>query len=198
MPPTEAGAPSPLPGGRSGSSRPTPVLLLAVAGLLLVARVVLGIVEHARPIERADLVEWRQPGAGEAEARAGGKLVLYCFTGERSDAGRQLSREVFGDPRTAASINEHFVPVRVLDLKREGGRNTPGVEALEFKFGVRQLPTLVVATPDGRRSDVHAGYGGALMTRQFLSQATAMVIMPARVSLRVRPDSAAGDSASGR
>lgn len=194
MPPTEAGVP-PSPAARSGSSRSAPVVLLAVAGLLLAARVVLGIVEHARPIERADLVEWRHPGAGDAEARATGKLVLYCFTEEGSDACRRLIREVFGDPRTAATINQQFIPVRVLDLKREEGRNTPDVEGLELKFGVRRLPTLVVATPDGSRSEKHAGYAGPLLTRQFLSQASAMAIMPGRGRLRAQPESGAGAAA---
>jgi hypothetical protein len=190
-------------GARSRSSRATPVTLLAIAGALLAARVTLGIVEHVRPVERPDLVEWRDPGAGEAEARVHGKLVLYCFTDERSDPCRQLSREVFGDPMAATSINEHFIPVRVLDSKRAGGHNPPGVEALEARFGVKQLPTLVVVSPDGAHSQIQAGYGGALATRQFLSQATAMVMMPGR-GFRMRiggpPDSIGGgaDSTIGR
>jgi len=50
MPPTDAGAGSSTvsSGRRSGPTRATPVLLLALAGALLVLRVALGIYEHVR------------------------------------------------------------------------------------------------------------------------------------------------------
>src|SRR5881628_2623537 len=91
IPPTATEAPAPIaaagagPAGdlhpaRSRSTRSTPVALLALAGVLLVARVALGIYESVRPLERKSLVEWRQPGAGEAEASASRKLLLYLFT----------------------------------------------------------------------------------------------------------------------
>ena len=114
MPTTEGGAglraggagggaaPWPL---RSGSTRATPVVLLAVVGALLVARIALGIYEHVRPAERANLVEWRDPTAGEAEARAAGRLVLYYFTPDGVPSCRQMNREVFGDPRMATAIS---------------------------------------------------------------------------------------------
>jgi hypothetical protein len=68
MPPSEAGAtPAWLPasGGpplgsgaaRSGPTRATPVLLLAIAGVLLVARIAFGIYEHAHPIVRPPVVQ---------------------------------------------------------------------------------------------------------------------------------------------
>ena len=48
-----AGAPAPAPAGRSGPTRATPVVLLALAGVLLVLRVALGIYEGVRPAEPA-------------------------------------------------------------------------------------------------------------------------------------------------
>ena len=202
MPPTEGGA-APRP-RRSGSTRATPVVLLALAGALLVARVALGVYEHMRPVERANLVEWRDPVAGEAEARAAGKLALFYFTRDGVPDCRQMNREVFGDPRMAAAINAQLVPIRVLDLMREEGRNPPDVVGLEQRYGVTQFPTLVVALPGQPRFQKHAGYRGVLATRQFLSEATTRLMItapPERVS--VRPDSAAGrhgraDSGAGR
>src|SRR5437762_1380356 len=138
MPPSEpgamAGAPvtrSAMPGAtRSGPTRATPVVLIAVAAALLVARVALGIFEQVRPVERADRVEWREPAAGEAEARANDQLELYWFTREADPVCRTLSREVFADPRAAASIQSQFIPIRVLDLWREEGKNPPDVARL--------------------------------------------------------------------
>jgi len=187
MPPTEGGA-APRP-KRSGSTRATPLGLLALAGALLVARVAFGVYEHLRPVERPNLVEWRDPTAGEAEARAAGRLVLYYFTRDGVPLCRQMNREVFGDPGMAAAINRQLVPIR---LMREEGKSPPDVVGLEQKYAVTEFPTLVVAIPDGPRFEKQASYSGVAATRQFLSQATARLMMPApRERLRVRPDSGA-------
>jgi hypothetical protein len=194
MPPTEAGAvirpgaaaPRPV---RSGSTRATPVVLIAVAGALLVVRIALGVYEHVRPAERANLVEWRDPVAGEAEARAAGRLALYYFTRDGVPDCRKMNREMFGDLRLAAAINAQLVPIRVLDLVREEGRNPPDVVGLEQKYGVTVFPTLVVAIPGQPRFQRQVGYAGVIPTRQFLSEATARLMMPER--MRARPDSGA-------
>ena len=169
-------------------------MLLALAGALLAARVALGVYEHARPVERADRVEWREPAAGEAEARAGRRLALYCFTRDGEPRCRQMSREVFGDPRSAAAIERQFVPIRVLDLSREEGRNPPDVERLEREYSVREFPTLVVAHPGRARFERQAGYPGALATVQFLTRATGRMLMPAP---RQRPGASRDSTAAG-
>src|SRR5262245_30143303 len=102
MPPSEAGAmAAPSRPARSGPTRATPVVLLAIAALLLGARVGLGSLEQVRPVERADRVEWREPAAGEAEARTEDRLMLYWFTREGDPVCRTLAREVFADPHSA-------------------------------------------------------------------------------------------------
>jgi hypothetical protein len=175
-----AGVPAAAPrAARSGPTRATPVLLLALAGALLVARVALGIYEHARPVERADRVEWREPAAGEAEARDGSRLVLYCFTRDGEPHGRQMSREVFADPRSAELIQRKFVPIRVLDLAREDGHNPPDVARLEQEYAVTEFPTLVVTTPGHERFEKQAGYAGALATTQFISGAPVRLLLRA-------------------
>ena len=172
-----AGAPEPRV-ARSGPTRATPVALLAIAGALLIARVALGIFELVKPVERADRVEWREPAAGEAEARANDQLELYWFTREADPVCRTLSREVFADPRAAASIQSQFVPIRVLDLWREDGKNPPDVARLEQQYGVTEFPSLVVAHPARIHFEKQAGYTGALSTTQFLARAASRIAMP--------------------
>jgi len=191
MPPSEA-VTSPPRAARSGPTRATPVLLLALAGALLAARVTLGIVEQVRPVERADRVEWREPAAGEAEARDGGRLLLYFFTRDGEPGCRQISREVFADPRGAERIQRQFVPVRVLDLAREDGHNPPDVARLEQEYGVTEFPTLVVALPGHERFEKHAGYEGALAATQFISGAPVRLVMGGRRGRSMRDSLPAG------
>jgi len=153
-------------------------VLLALAGVLLAARVGLGVYEEGRPVERADRVEWRTPAAGEAEARVGGRLILYWFTQDGDPLARQMSREVFGDPRVAAAIQERFVPIRVLDLSREG-KNPPDVARLQSQYAVREFPTLVVAFPGLARFEKQAGYPGAMATTRFFSRSAARLLLRA-------------------
>jgi thiol:disulfide interchange protein len=181
MPPAEGGAPPVAPAPptrRSGSSRAAPVALLALAGVLLVARVATGIYDHLHPPTRPDLVEWRDPETGQAEARATGKPILYDFTADWCGPCRQMQREVFAKPASAERINAGLVPIRVLDRAREEGRNPPGVEALQKRFGVTAFPTLVVASPDGGRFESKSGYRGAFMTTQFITNAAMLVTNP--------------------
>ena len=152
---------------RAGSPRRDPVLLLAVAALLLVLRVVLGFHETPPPeatpsdaLSGADAVQWRTLEAGLAEAGATNRPILYDFTAEWCPPCRLLQREVFADPRAAAEIESRFVPVRVLDRQREEGRNARWVDSLQARYRVNSFPTLIIAGVDGRESTRIEGYLG--------------------------------------
>ena len=180
MPPTEPMV-APARAARSGPTRATPVIRVVVAGVLLAARVGLGVYEHLRPVERAELVEWREPAAGEAEARESHRLALYYFTRNGDPLCRQMAREAFADPRIVSALHTRFVPIRVLDLSREEGKNPPDVERLVQAYGVSEFPTLVVAFPGRERFQKQVGFPGAMPTMQFLSRAAGMMMMPERV-----------------
>jgi thiol:disulfide interchange protein len=167
MPPPATDGPGGVPPQRSGSPRRDPVLLLAVAALLLALRVVLGFHEARPPaatpsgaLSGADAVQWRTLEAGVAEAGATSRPILYDFTAEWCPPCRLLQREVFADPRSAAEIENRFVPVRVLDRQREEGRNARWVDSLQARYRVNSFPTLIVAGVDGRESARVEGYLG--------------------------------------
>jgi len=182
MPPTDAAG-----AFRSGSTRSTPLVLLVIAGVLLAARIVVGIVERPETAETAamqeavDLVEWRTPGAAAlAEAQEKGKPILYDFMADWCGPCHTMQREVFASPATAAMINDTFVPVRVADRQQEEGRNTAEVDALQRAYRIEAFPTLVVVSPDGGRHESQEGYLGSAGTVGFLTSASGRVMDTAR------------------
>lgn len=175
MPPTDAPRVQ-----LAGSTRARPTALLAAALVLLVARVGTGLYEERHPPETPDLVRWRPVAGAEAEARRLAKPLLYDFTADWCTPCQAMRREVFADRNAAEQINRLFVPVQVLDRKREEGRNPAVVDSLQRRFRVDGFPTLVVVSPAGGDSVVLAGYPGKIPTLRRLTQAQARMTLPAR------------------
>jgi thiol:disulfide interchange protein len=174
-----------------GSTRRTPQILLVVAIALLAARIVLSFNDHtapkASPVQmkgsfstsrqapgsagQHELVEWRPIDAGPAEAASTNKPILYDFTAAWCPPCRMLNREVFSDPASAAWINEHFVPVQVMDRAREEGHNPPEVQALQSHYRINAFPTLIMVAPGGGEPVVIDGYRGRTGTMAVLADA---------------------------
>lgn len=148
-----------------GPTRATPVVLVALAALLLAARVALGVWDAVNPETRPELVTWIAPSEAAGEARSRGRLLLYAFTDRKVPASRKLASEIFASPQYSHQIERTFVPVRI-----EGGPadDTPETAALRSRFAIRELPTLVVASADGARSKVIPGYAKAGATAEAL------------------------------
>ncbi len=68
-------------------------------------------------------------------------------------------------------MNEHFVPVIVVDRMREDGRNEPKVAELLQRFSVQGFPTLVVTGGSGTGAWPQMGYPGKTKTWDFLMSA---------------------------
>jgi thiol:disulfide interchange protein len=140
-------------------------VLLAIAVLLLVLRVVLGLrAAHtggaaAGPVGDVDRVRWRTLASAVEEARVTRKPLLYDFSADWCGPCRRMQREIFADPQAAADLEARFVPVRVLDRTREEGHNPAWVDSLEARFAVNAFPTLIVERAGARPLRIE-GYMG--------------------------------------
>ena len=172
------------PGRRGSSTRRDPRALLVVAAALLVTRIALGFYENAHQPKLLERVIWQPIASADSLSRATGKPILYDFTADWCAPCHMMSREVFADRRSAHTINQLFIPVRVLDRQREEGRNRPEVSALQARFKVQSFPTLVVVTPGASEPVVLAGFSGR--------QRTLRELMGAVAGLRLRAPPGAG------
>ncbi len=126
----------------------------------------------------------REPGReAEAEATATAKPLLYDFSAEWCGPCHMMQDEIFADARMAAKINTLYVPVRVVDRTNEEGHNSAEVDALQRRYHVDAFPTLVAASPDGVKHDIHRGYPGSVATSQWLLTAPLKVMGKLRVSV---------------
>ena len=132
---------------------------------------VLAAASSLRAAPQPDLVKWRSIAAGEAEAKKTGKPVLYFFTASWCGPCHLLEQEVFSKKDVAAQIAKDFVPVVVRDRMRETGRNTPEMESLADRYGLRGFPTLIVSRPGTNRGVTMEGWDGPQAAVAFLRDA---------------------------
>ena len=187
-----------MPASERGSTRQLPMALAVAAGVLLLARVAFGVWEEKHPVDRAEAVMWRPIGTGENEAAMREGLVLYCFTSPSDRACHAMSNEVFAEDRIASTIERLYVPVKVVDMKKETHQNLPEVEALERHFSVKTFPTLVAADPKSGKFEHLEGYPGVMETTRWLGNTPRLLMknVPMRMigGMFGAPDSTRVDS----
>ncbi|MHB1044689.1 MAG: thioredoxin family protein [Thermoanaerobaculia bacterium] len=116
-------------------------------------------------------VRFRTIDEGFAEARASGKPLLLYFTADWCPPCHNLELEVFHSSLLSKGIEAEFVPVKVVDRRREDGHNAPDVDALQKNTGVSAFPTLLVVRADGSAAVRNVGYSSRGATLAFLREA---------------------------
>jgi thiol:disulfide interchange protein len=152
-----------------GSSRARPTLLLALAGVLLLGRMVAEAHDASHPPRIRDPIAWRAPSQAVTDGK---RPVLYLFTADWCAPCRMLEHDVLLDPDGARLIRASFLPVKVVDRRQEEGANGPAEAALIKRFAVDGFPTLVVDRP-GRPAARLDGYTGREAALGFLRSAAA-------------------------
>jgi thiol:disulfide interchange protein len=154
----------------AGSTRRRPTVLLAIAGVDLLARIGVGIHEANRP-PTPTLVRWVDVDGAAARGAAEEKPMLYDFSASWCQPCKRMEREVFADAQAAQFINRTFIPVRITDDDERSG-----ARVLRSSHDVQGIPLLVVVRGDKKQRQ--EGYRNKALTVRFLERAAAIPPTP--------------------
>jgi thiol:disulfide interchange protein len=143
----------------SKSQRAIPIVLLIVAAALLIARIAMHFMTPGEALSN-DLVRWVSLEDAGRMAVSSRKPILIDFTAEWCAPCHMLDAEVFRNAAMAKAINARFVAVRVIDRKREDGRNEPMIAQLQQRYVVNGFPTVVFVDASGIERARMEGYRG--------------------------------------
>ena len=146
------------------NQRSLPIWLALAAGLLLLGRVV----ALQFPDQGSGKVEWVPLASAERVARGTQRRIFYDFSAEWCGPCQEMERTVFREAEITARLNEDFIPVRIVDRRREEGKNRADVDALQRKYSIQAYPTLLITTADGKELGRMVGYRGRSSFRKFL------------------------------
>jgi len=117
-------------------------------------------------------VQWTDNlDAARAAAKASGKLVLVHFWTPSCGPCRLLDSQVFNQPTVAGPIQQKYVPVKI---------NANESRALAESYGITQVPTDVIVTPEGN------------VVRKLVSPATPMAYVSRLTSIATQHRAKAG------
>jgi thiol-disulfide isomerase/thioredoxin len=163
---------SPAQATRAGRDGPKARVKLTDADVAHVAE------EEPVPREKEKKGSETRPGVARAidpeleQQKAQGKPILYDFTAAWCPPCHRLDAEGLSDPQIASLISSAYQLSRVVDRRREEGKNPAAIDELEGRYSVSGFPTLVVATPDGRPIARLVGYPGRNSLLHFLRESS--------------------------
>src|ERR1700730_18128462 len=133
---------------RGGSIRQDPTAILLTGAALVLGALAAGVSESRTPIRLTDRVTWRDLEAAQTLAATEQKPLLVFFTDGR-DMSARLERDIFGDRRLGSELDRSFVLTRIDDRRESGEEIAPRAASLEARYGVSELPALVLVARDG-------------------------------------------------
>lgn len=153
------------------SATSTPLWLLICTFIFVALRCGMTIIESVHPPTPTSEIQWRSPEQITEAERHGNKLFFYDFAAEWCDPCIQMNKTAFQSKDVVAILNEEFIPIKVVDRKREDGKNNPRTQSLEDQFNVEAFPTIVVTVPNGSKISDHLGAAGTQAMKKYLTDA---------------------------
>ncbi len=146
---------------KQGSTISTPVWLISIAVILLLARIVVWYMETYQPQEALG-INWTEPSKIDLSGREyQSKLVLYYFTAEGSEACRAMNSTSLLNKNVVKLVNEEFLPIKVENKLNDEETEVGKLHReLQQKYMVFTLPVLVATLPDGKEVETQNAYAG--------------------------------------
>ena len=157
-----------------GSTTAVPKWLLVSTLLFLALRGGLTVLDTMSPPKASEEIQWRTPENISAADRGSDKLFFYEFSAQWCEPCKQLESTALSSREVVKLLNKNFVPVKVIDRKREDGKNKQDTQELEDMFSVQAFPTMVVALPDGTKVQEQLGVTNAIGLKKILGEASTL------------------------
>lgn len=153
------------------SATSTPLWLLVATIFCLTLRIGIGLKENLDPPRASVEIKWRSPDQLSKQDLEGSKLIFYDFRADWCQPCRQMDNSAFLSQDVVTELNNSFVPIRVIDRKKEDGKNNILIQKLEDRFSVQAFPSLVIAMPDGTKVLDHLGAASASSVKKLMQEA---------------------------
>jgi TolA-binding protein len=126
--------------------------------------------------QEAGGIKWREDyTAARREAEARNLPILIDFVKIACPPCERMDQITFRDPKIVATLNERYIPLRIVGSVRP---------QLTADLGVTAFPTLILATPDGRIAQTHVGF----QESDFLADKLLQVIASVKPAEAVQRD----------